>query len=771
MNEQSLIPEASYLTICDREPIHIPGSVQPHGGLLALDRCEFRVMHAGGDTLTLIGARPAALLGRVADEFLPPDQIAKLRRLIDPHQPMRRPVLAYSTPPDAGGACVDVIAHHSDGLLLLEFEPRHGPEPADPLMLVQTLIHRVQPAGSSAALCEAIAAAVREVSGFDRVMIYRFMDDDSGEVVAESRAQGVESFLGMRYPASDIPRQARALYLANGIRLIPDARYAPAPIIPPLNPTDGSPLDLSQSVIRSVSPVHRQYLANMGVVGSMSLSIVMRGRLWGLVACHHMAPRYLPFRLRDACELFIETASAYLEEKVTADAYEARLLTKSVHEELVNRLSQESDMAEGLTRYWRQLSDFIPATGVGLWVEGHFSGEGATPTGAQVEALVAWLNENAGDGVFHTDCLPLRYPPAERFADVASGLLALPVSKSPHDYVLWFRTELVRAVTWGGNPPKLLDIGPAGEVLTPRQSFAAWKEIVRLHSAPWLAVEVESAHGLHVSLLDVVLSRIDQIAQERESARQKQERLTEELDRRLKQGREVARALRQETKRRAAAQAELSDVLRRTVEDQEAERLRIARELHDTLGQSLALLQLGLDAIGKETPATPELAERIAALKGLAADVGRGASRLAWELRPSVLDDLGIQAAIRALLETWSEHSRIQFDLHLRPDERRLSPTIETTLYRVLQEALTNVVRHADAKRVGVILGTAGKTVTMIVEDDGRGFATDDAAAGDPPSRRLGLRGMRERLALVGGSLEVESSPGNGTTLFIRVPV
>ena len=172
----------------------------------------------------------------------------------------------------------------------------------------------MQRSGSLQALYQAIATEVHDVTGFDRVMVYRFAPDGSGAVIAEARGSaGINSFLGLNFPASDIPRQARLLYQANWIRNIPDARYAPAVIMPPLNPLTGQPLDLSHSILRSVSPVHRQYLANMGVVASVSLSLILRGQLWGLIACHHNAPRYLPHRLRDACELFAEMTSSYLE--------------------------------------------------------------------------------------------------------------------------------------------------------------------------------------------------------------------------------------------------------------------------------------------------------------------------------------------------------------------------------------------------------------------------------------------------------------------------
>jgi two-component system, chemotaxis family, sensor kinase Cph1 len=343
------------------------------------------------------------------------------------------------------------------------------------------------------------------------------------------------------------------------------------------------------------------------------------------------------------------------------------------------------------------------------------------------------------------------------------------VSRTPRDYVLWFRPELIQTVSWAGNPDKTADTGADRVNLTPRNSFAEWRETVRLHSSPWLPVEFEAAHRLRLSLLEVVLRRIDQTAREREAARQQQERMAIELDARLEELQATAEALKQESERRAVVETELSQILRRTVSDQEAERLRIARELHDTLGQSLTLLQLGLEGIGRAN-ATSDFQERLAALKNIAAECGRDINRMAWEIRPTALDDLPIQTALKNLLDTWSERSAIQFDLHLTLRNKRLPPDIETTLYRVLQEALTNVVRHAGASRVGVVLGAEDRLVTMIIDDDGRGFNTGDAGLDTAPAKRLGLLGIRERLALVNGSLEVESTPGSGTTLFIRVP-
>jgi light-regulated signal transduction histidine kinase (bacteriophytochrome) len=760
----------SGLTSCAREPIHLSGAVQPHGALVAFDPRTERVVQAGGNTAGLLGAPPSTLIGDTIAGILDPAILARLRERLTATLEHNRALAPFTMSAGHGSAVSDVTIHPSGGLIVLEFEPGYGAGTEDPLALVQGMMHNVQQANTVQHFCDMLAHEMRAASGFDRVLVYRFERDDSGVVVAESRDPEVDSFLGLHYPESDIPRQARALYLANTIRTIPDAGYTPAPIIPATNPATGEPLDLSHSDLRSVSPIHLRYLANMGVAASMSLSIIMRGRLWGLIACHHRQPRFVSRRLRSAFEVFVKIASTQLEVKIVAEALQARLSAKEIHEGLVRNISQETDLAEGLIRLRPNLLDFIPATGVGLWFDGKYTGFGVTPTRQQMELLVEWLNEQRNSGVVQTDCLPLHLPEAERFADVGSGILALFVSKQPRDYVVWFRPEVIKTVTWAGNPNKPLDAGPDGLLMSPRQSFMAWQQSVRLHSAPWTDEEVEAAHKLRLSLLEVVLERINQVAREREQARLRQNELMRELDHRLEQWQAVAGALTEETKRRSLAEEELSAVLRRTVLDQEAERLRIARELHDTLGQSLTLLQLGLDGVAQAPHDRESLRLRIASLKVLATDVGREVSRLAWEIRPTVLDDLGLQTATRSLMETWSERTSIRFDLHIAIDETRLPLVIETTLYRVLQEALTNVVRHSGATKVAVILTAADRQVTMIVEDDGRGF--DEGEADHPPlARRLGLVGMRERLSMVKGSIEFETEPGRGTTLFVRVPV
>jgi light-regulated signal transduction histidine kinase (bacteriophytochrome) len=757
------------LTNCDREPIHIPGSIQPHGALLALSPDDLTIVQAGGATAELLGAAPAALLGTPLAGWLSAADFALLQAALPDLTSGTRPRQVFTLAGDAARPAADAMVHRSGALFVLEFEPLVEGAAGDPLMRVQAMIRNVQHAGTALAVCQAIADEVRGVSGFDRVMVYRFLHDGTGAVDAESLKEGLEPYLGLRYPASDIPQQARALYVLNGIRLIPDARYVAAPLVGLPDSAGAALLDLSQAVLRSVSPIHLEYLANMGVAASMSLSIVIDNRLWGLVACHNDTPRFLPHRLRVALELFAQMASFQVETRTTAEDFEIRLRSKTIHQEMVADLAGESDLARGFGRFGTRLLDYIPASGLGLWIGGKYASIGAALPEARAAELVRWLNESMDAGVFHTDRLTDYLPQAANWAPVASGILAVSVSRSPRDYLIWFRPELLQTVTWAGRPEKAED--PATMRLSPRKSFAAWRQEVRLHSAPWSGFDLKTAQSLRTSLLEVVLHHVDQLARERERAHLQQQALLAELDLRIRQWEETALELQVEGARRAVVEAELSQVLRRTVLEQEAERQRIARELHDSLGQYLTVMKLDLDGIGRHAEASEAIRQRIEKLKLLTADAGQEVNHLAWEIRPTALDDLGLQTAFEQYLEEWSERSSLAFDLHLTLSGRRLPNTVETALYRCLQEAIRNVVKHAEASRVGVILEASGDEVRLIVEDDGKGFVWESAGKPAAPSSRLGLLGVRERLALVGGALEVESSPGEGTTLLIHVPL
>jgi light-regulated signal transduction histidine kinase (bacteriophytochrome) len=523
------------LTDCDREPIHIPGSIQPHGALLAVDPESHRVLQWAGDLQELLGIGTVDPNGMTLRDLLGPEAAGRMEDAIRRGGPRPVPLKNYEVEIETATGMVDAIVHPDGPVLIVEFERavRGAGGMQSALFVVQKMLAEVNRAKTLADYHQACAEQIRDLTGFARVMVYRFLEDGSGTVVAEAKADQLESYLGLHYPETDIPKQARELYRRNWLRCIPDVDYTPRPLSPEINPLTGAPLDLSHSVFRSVSPLHLRYLKNMGVAASMSLSIVNRDELWGLIACHHDAPHYLACETRAACEVFAQVFSLQLESRENAESYEYSLQQRSVHQQLVTRLAQEESLSDGLIRHRPNLLDLIQADGVVVFVDGEYSEIGHTPGQAGVQSLLRRLDTRE-DGVFATDSLRESFPDLAASCGEIAGVLALSVSRSPRDYILWFRREVVETVTWAGNPAKAVEVVDGTETLTPRASFAAWRETVRGRSRPWKPNEIESVEALRLSILEVVLRRIDQVARERAEAQERQALLVAELDHRVK---------------------------------------------------------------------------------------------------------------------------------------------------------------------------------------------------------------------------------------------
>ncbi len=470
------------------------------------------------------------------------------------------------------------------------------------------MLEGLDSATSLVAVCDAAASRVRRVTGYDRVMVYRFLEDDSGSVIAESRRDDLPPYLGLHYPAGDIPKQARALYLQNPIRLITRVDYDPAPLTPPENPLTGQPLDMSFATLRDVSPVHRQYLRNMGVDASMSVSIIIRGRLWGLIACHHRTPLRLPRHLRAVCELFGAMLSFQLDVHDRHEQFETRHARREALQRLMIHLAVEDDYVQGIARHAAELLDYIRADGLALFEaeSGGLGGGtglvsvGQTPTPEQLAALVVWLTGEMGadDTIFATDRLGELWPAAKAFRSTGSGLLAISVSREPRRVIMWFRPEIIQTVTWSGDPTKPVEPGANGQNFGPRASFEAWKEIVHGRSPPWSESDLDAALGLRVALLEVVLNRIEAAALERRRVQEHERLLISELDHRVKNTLGVIQSLVVQTSRTAKSLRGFVSGLDR--------RIRAMAQSHSLLTQSHwtgvlihALLHEELDQYGQ----------------------------------------------------------------------------------------------------------------------------------------------------------------------------
>jgi light-regulated signal transduction histidine kinase (bacteriophytochrome) len=548
MNSTAPLPTEVDITDCDREPIHIPGAILPHGAMLVLDPESLEILQVAGNCLGLLGASATDLLGRSADLIFQTNQLERIRSLataLDLKKPRHilDPLLRI-----AEERPLDVSLHRSGGVLVLEFEAADIADrfAADPLAGVQEMISGFEDVGTLQALCQLASERVRQVAQYDRVLVYRFMQDDSGWVIAESRKPDLQPFLDLHYPAADIPKQARALYVKNWLRLITQVNYDPAPLLPTNNPRTGEPLDMSQATLRDVSPIHRQYLRNMGIDASMSISIIRGGKLWGLIACHHYSPRLLPRHLRAVCELFGSMFSLHLEARETGEHFGVRLASRMVLQNLMLNLANANDYAVGLTQQSPNLLDYIHGGsvtadgqrhgGVAVCVNGQLTSLGITPNPSQILELMHWLDSHITQtqGTYSTDRLREVWPPAAAFSDVAAGLLAISVSPEPSNFIMWFRPELIGTVSWAGEPTKVLDRSADGDRLNPRRSFEVWKETVRGRALPWTPGDLDAAFDLRVSLLHVVLRRINDAAQERKRAAERDALLMLELDHRVK---------------------------------------------------------------------------------------------------------------------------------------------------------------------------------------------------------------------------------------------
>ncbi|MFD1343742.1 HWE histidine kinase domain-containing protein [Litorisediminicola beolgyonensis] len=545
------------LTNCDREPIHILGRTQRYGALLAVSS-DWLVQHASENAADIIGPSFATPLGKPLSDLLPPAALRQIRNRLRMLESGSNATRIFDLV--VQDRRFDVSIHQSGRHLILEFEPKRGERDGDALAQTYPLIQRIRDAASPDDMLREAARAVRALSGFDSVMVYRFQEDHSGVVVAESRRQTGQKYLGLHFPASDIPVQARALYTRSLLRLIADVSDEGVPIIPARSP-EGTPLDLSLAVTRAVSPIHLEYLRNMGVAASMSVSIMKDGKLWGLFACHHQSPHYLEFEQRTAIELFAHLFSYELTRRQEGERNESQSRTQNLQRKLMNHLAEGDTLEASLLSVSDDLRAVIPHDGVVLVTQGRFHRSGDTPSEADLMTLEGLLNTTAASRVYSTDKLSQLMPHAEEFAKTCAGVLAIPISRTPRDYLLLCRREIPRNVAWAGEPAKGVQEGPNGDRLTPRKSFEAWRETVEGRCAPWSESDRHAADLLRSLLLEVFLRVSDAANAERARAHEHQELLIAELNHRVRNILNLMRSLLSQTRTQDMSTADFAKSL------------------------------------------------------------------------------------------------------------------------------------------------------------------------------------------------------------------
>lgn len=733
---------------CDREAIHLVNAIQPHAALLVVREPELEILQASANTRDFLGFAPEELIGSRLADRLAPELTLSLQNVLadDALQDGLVHVLRMEAPrPDLRP--LHVFANRIDGLLLLEFE-RAGTVDATDCRGQSTLrrtIQRLQKTDSLPAFLAMAVEQVRKLSGFERVMAYRFDEDGSGEVMAESIADGLESYLGLHYPASDIPAPARRLFALSALRHLPDVDYAPVPLHP-ASPVLGldRPVDLSYTLSRSVSLMYTDYLRNMGVKATLVMPVMKAGSLWGLMSCmHHSAPRYLTYEQRTPLELLGHMLSQLIASRCDLEHLTYRVRLDQALDKLSQQMRSTESLAEGLLTGGTTLLSNFDAEGVVLVTAGNIHRKGVTPDDEPLLPLIAWLQQQPDD-IHATHCLSRDYPPAKPFVAVSAGILALRLSRRQSDCVIWFRPEVLQEVSWAGDPRKPVEVDSEGATLglRPRTSFAEWRETVKGQSRRWLACEIDHAARLRHAILDIVVERAWHLA-----------RVNAELERSNLELDAFSYAASHDMKEPLRG-------IRNTVEflkHEEAERLsetgrtrlrtisRLTGRMSDLLDSLLQYSRIGRSALLLEpTPLLP-LARQVA-------DVIRSAlpeSRIRFDIQP----DLPKVACDRVLVGT------------------------------ILQNLMSNAARYNTHEEPTITVGhdPGQDPCVFFVRDNGIGIAAGDQEKLFELFRRLhgrdeygggtgaGLTIVRKAVERHGGRIWLESAPGKGSTFYFTL--
>ena len=520
MNEQPAFGEAD-LSNCERELIHLAGSVQPHGALLVLRAADGLVLQASDNVAEVLGLPLRQLLERplsVLGGSLAAEVAALATQPLDEPVPLQATSAADGTPRVLEGSLHRVPGPPAGGLLVVEVEAvqlaasqRHtaGIDEPTALACVSATVQRLSAAASLGALADAAVQGIHELTGYDRVMVYQFDPDGHGKIIAEARDPRLESLLGHHYPATDIPQRARSLYLRNRVRVLVDVDAPASPLVPRQLPATGQELDMSMSYLRSMSPLHLQYLRNMGVTATLVVSLVHEGRLWGLIACHHYRPRNLRYAVRTACDLLAEVIATRIAAIENYAHAQVALVVRRLEQRLVEATSTEGDWRLALLRNPATLLQPLGATGAALFHDGEVLTSGEVPSTPELRALCQWVDARPdlpapGQPALVCGSIEQAEPTLASLTPLAAGVLAVRLSAAQPHYLMWFRKEQLLTVTWAGDPhkPKL---GDDPMELSPRRSFAAWSEIVRGTALPWSPSELALARAFGAALVDIIV--------------------------------------------------------------------------------------------------------------------------------------------------------------------------------------------------------------------------------------------------------------------------
>lgn len=727
------------LAQCASEPIRIPGSIQPHGVLLTLSEPGLIIGQISSNCEAMFGHPVEALLQQSLVTLTGAKALEQVRQaLLLPALEDANPLLL-----DIGGQRFNGSLSRHDGVVILELESLLEATQDNTVILLRAL-RRMQAAATLQDLYRVSVEEIRHLTGFDRVMIYRFEPQGHGQVIGEARGGQLPSYLGQCFPASDIPAQARELYRLNWIRVIPDARYVPVPILPVLRPDTGQSLDLGYSMLRSVSPIHCQYLDNMGVRASMSLSLLEQDRLWGLITCADPQPLRVSHPVRTMCAAIAQLLSVQITALQTRDLQTEREQKSLLINELTAAMRlAKHDVLDGLANHPRQLLSLTGASGVAVLIEDRLQLIGQCPTEEQVRALYLWVREQCLERgeLLVTDHLQSLHAGSAAYSEVASGLLAFVLPKPVDNGVIWFGAQLRSSMQWSGNPDEHFVAGTdANQRLQPRKSFEVWEQLVEGRSRVWSAADAYAALQLRRAAIEDDLAR--QVRREHEAVRVRDELV-------------------------AVVSHDLRNPMTIIIMQCGMMQRLVSRDESKHSGRMSAALGTMEDATSRMNALIADLLDKSKL------DAGQ------YPLDCKPLDVVELLEQACGLLVTLTSHKDIELNcssvagLTIDADPQRL--------FQVLSNLLGNAIKFTPAGgRIDLSAWQVDDKVLISVRDNGGGILAAQlphiferywsVREGNPNGSGLGLYICRSIIQAHGGELWADSEPGVGSVFTFALP-
>lgn len=492
---------------CGKIPLNFTNAIQSYGVFIVLSR-DLTIVQISDNCKEIFKLDAGEFLSRNFMDFFHAKTTENLKEVLNDSQEKAVPIGLTFKSKESKLEFTGVF-HVSENQIKVELEQESHVD-AEGLFFktsenLKKVLYLFQQANDVQDLLNIVVSEIKKTSGFDKVMIYKFDEQWNGLVLAEAGESDMDSYLGLRFPASDIPKQAREMYRKSSYRMIPDIEIGNSKLVPVLNPLTNSFTDLSDCNLRNVASVHLEYLKNMKVKSSISTRILLNDKLWGLITCHHKTARYPAYGMRSFIELLSDMMIIHLSGLEKQAALTVALEDRKKEADIINGLPDQ-DFLNHFINKSPELLDLFHMDGAVLYLNGEVAKAGNVPAHGDILEITEWIKRHNVVEVFATDNFPDDFEPSKRYKDLACGLLVMPLSKKKPDYLIGFKPEVQKTVEWSGNPNEAIQMEADNKTYHPRNSFEIWKETVKYISTPWKDRDLESARRLSKSFMEILVN-------------------------------------------------------------------------------------------------------------------------------------------------------------------------------------------------------------------------------------------------------------------------